>query len=200
MSRKLWVGFLYCFESVHREVTPERPLLAAPQGYLRGQGACARLVGEHPHHPRSPLDLLEQSLQHVRRAQLGVMASGVVKVGEGLPYARLEDRNRLRETLAVELHELFGQGSRRLLADLEDGLEVFGHLAHLARRHAREHVALEMHHAPLPLYSRQLACHRCFRGRRRPYCYQNTNTGELRFRALLSESDVDRLELARCLP
>jgi hypothetical protein len=33
-----------------------------------------------------------------------------------------------------------------------------------------------------------------------PYCYQNTNTGELRFRALLSESGVDRLELARCLP
>jgi hypothetical protein len=33
-----------------------------------------------------------------------------------------------------------------------------------------------------------------------PYCYQNTNTGELRFRALLSESGVDRLELARSLP
>src|SRR5215203_6855551 len=35
MSRRLWVWFLYCFESVHREVTPEHPLLAAPQGYLR---------------------------------------------------------------------------------------------------------------------------------------------------------------------
>src|SRR5215212_4388994 len=68
MSRKLWVGFLCCFESVHREVTPERPLLAAPQGNLRGQGARARLVGEHPHHPRPPLYLFEQMLQHVRRA------------------------------------------------------------------------------------------------------------------------------------
>src|SRR5215210_2562629 len=34
----------------------------------------------------------------------------------------------------------------------------------------------------------------------RPYCYQNTNTGELRFRALLSEVGVDRLELPGCLP
>jgi hypothetical protein len=33
-----------------------------------------------------------------------------------------------------------------------------------------------------------------------PYCCQITDTGELRFRALLSESGVDRLELARCLP
>ena len=31
------------------------------------------------------------------------------------------------------------------------------------------------------------------------YCCQTTNTGELRFRALLSESGVDRLELAKCL-
>jgi hypothetical protein len=30
-------------------------------------------------------------------------------------------------------------------------------------------------------------------------CCQTTNTGELRFRALLSESGVDRLELARGL-
>ena len=60
MSRKLWVGFLYYFESVHGEVTPERPLFAAPQGYLRGQGARARLVGEHPHHPRPLLHLFEQ--------------------------------------------------------------------------------------------------------------------------------------------
>jgi hypothetical protein len=76
-------------------------------------------------------------LQHVRRAQLGVMASGVVNVGESVPNARLEDRNRLRETLAVELHELIGQSSRRLLAaDLEDGLEVLGYLAHLEMHHA----------------------------------------------------------------
>ena len=33
-----------------------------------------------------------------------------------------------------------------------------------------------------------------------PYCCQTTNTGELRFRALLSESGVERLELARSLP
>lgn len=35
MSRKLWVWFLCCLESVHREIAPERPLLTAPQGYLR---------------------------------------------------------------------------------------------------------------------------------------------------------------------
>src|SRR5215210_7843384 len=161
MSRILWVWFFY-FESVHREIASESPFLAAPQGYLRGQGARARLVREDPNHPRPPLHLLEQALQHVRRAQPGVVASGVVKVGEGIPYARLEDRDRLREALAVELHELFGQGSCRILAPhLEDRLEVLGHLAHLAGRNAREHVALEVHHAPLPLYSRQLARHRC---------------------------------------
>src|SRR5215212_4432923 len=198
---QLWVWFLRCLEGVHGEVAPERPLLASPQGYLRGQGARARLVGEDPHHPRSALHLLEEPLEHVGRAQLRVVASGEREVGEGVFYAGLEDRDGLRETPPVKLHELLGQSPGRLLTPhLEDGLEVLGHLAHLARRHAREHVALEMHHAPLPLYSRQLACHRCFRGRRRPYCYQNTNTGELRFRALLSESDVDRLELARCLP
>src|SRR5215211_6456870 len=68
MSRKLWVWFTYRFEDVHREVAPERPLLAAPQGYLRGQGARARLVGKHPYHPRSSLYLLEQALEHVGRA------------------------------------------------------------------------------------------------------------------------------------
>lgn len=35
MSRKLWVRFFYCFENVHREVALQRPLLAAPQHYLR---------------------------------------------------------------------------------------------------------------------------------------------------------------------
>src|SRR5215211_2427404 len=39
MSRMLWVWFSYCFEGVHREVASERPLLAAPQSYLCGQGA-----------------------------------------------------------------------------------------------------------------------------------------------------------------
>jgi hypothetical protein len=68
-----------------------------------------------------------------------VVASGVVTTGEGVPYARLEDRDRIRETLAVGLHELFDQGPGRLLTpDLEDGLEVLGYLAHLACRHARE--------------------------------------------------------------
>src|SRR5215213_9422593 len=162
MSRKLWVGFLYCFESVHREVTSERPLLAAPQGYLRGQRARARLVREDPYHPRPPLYLLEQTLQHVRRAQLGVVASREGKVGQRVPYARLEDGDRLRETFAVELYELFGQGPGCLLAsDLEDRLEIICHLAHLAGRHVGEYVAFEMHHAPLPPCPRQLARYRC---------------------------------------
>ena len=46
----LWVGFLYCFKSVHGEVTPQRPHFAAPQGYLRRKRARARLVGEDPYH------------------------------------------------------------------------------------------------------------------------------------------------------
>src|SRR5215218_6664532 len=108
MSRKLWVWFLRFFEGVHREVAPERPLFAASQDYLRSQRARAHLVGEHPNHPRPPLYLLEQTLQHVRRAKLSVVASGEGEVGEGVPYARLEDRDGLRETSAVELHELFG--------------------------------------------------------------------------------------------
>src|SRR5215217_3018628 len=68
MSRILWVWFLCYLKSVHREVAPERPLLAAPQGYLRCKRARARLVGEDPYHPRPPLYLLEQALQHVGRA------------------------------------------------------------------------------------------------------------------------------------
>src|SRR5215208_8179688 len=50
MSRILWVWFLCYLKSVHREVAPERPLLAAPQGYLRCSRARARLVGEDPYH------------------------------------------------------------------------------------------------------------------------------------------------------
>ena len=38
---------------------------------------------------------------------------------------------------------------------LEEGLEVGGHSLRLALRHMREHVALEMHHAPLPPRLRQ---------------------------------------------
>ncbi len=48
MSGKLWVWVFYCFESIHRKVAFQRPLLAAPQGYLRRKRARARLVGEHP--------------------------------------------------------------------------------------------------------------------------------------------------------
>jgi hypothetical protein len=35
MSRKLWVRVSYWFEGIHRQVAPERPLLAAPQSDLR---------------------------------------------------------------------------------------------------------------------------------------------------------------------
>src|SRR5215212_1878073 len=108
MSRKLWVWFLRCLEDVHREVAPSHPLLATPQGYLRGQGARARLVREDPYHPRPPLDLLEEALEHVGRAKPWMVASREGEVGESVPYARLEDRDGLRETLAVKLHKLFG--------------------------------------------------------------------------------------------
>src|SRR5215210_2856619 len=157
----LWVWFSYCFEGGHREVAFQRPLLAAPQCYLRRQRRRARLVGEDPHHPRPPLYLLEQTLQHVRRAYPYVVASGVAQVGKGITDPCLKHRNRLRKTLAVELEELPGQGLRRLLApDLEDGLQILGDLRHRGGRHVREHVALEMDHAPLPPYSRQLTGHR----------------------------------------
>jgi general L-amino acid transport system permease protein len=44
-----------------------------------------------------------------------VVASGERKVRESVPYARLEDRYRLRETLGVQLHEFLGRSLRRPL-------------------------------------------------------------------------------------
>src|SRR5829696_3765205 len=67
MSRKLWVRVFHCFEGVHLEVALQSPLLAPPQRYLCRQAARARLIGEDPHHPRPPLYLFKQPLQHVRR-------------------------------------------------------------------------------------------------------------------------------------
>src|SRR5215210_2945949 len=132
MSRKLWVWFLCSSEGVHREVASERPLFAAPQSYLRGQRTRAPLVGENPHHPRAPR--------------------------QRLLYACLKDRNRLRETPAVEFGELLGQSFRRLLtADLEDRLQILGYLCHRGGRHVSQDVAFEMNGAPLPLGARQLA-------------------------------------------
>src|SRR5919107_4774286 len=80
--------------------------------YLRRQGARTRLIREDPHHPRSPLHLPKEPLQHVRRAYPGVVRSWVGKVGKGVPYARLEDRDRLREAPTVKLGELLGQSPR----------------------------------------------------------------------------------------
>src|SRR5215211_3684901 len=77
MSRKLWVRFFHCLEGIHREVTFQRPLLAAPQGYLRSQCARTHLVGKHPYYPRPPLYLPKEPLEHVRRAYAGMVASGV---------------------------------------------------------------------------------------------------------------------------
>ena len=81
MSRKLWVWVSYYFEGVHRKVALERLLLTALQRYLRRQRSRAHLVGEDPHHPRTPLHFLEQPLQHVRRAYPGVVTSGITQVG-----------------------------------------------------------------------------------------------------------------------
>src|SRR3712207_4660312 len=88
---------------------------------------------------------------------------GRAQVAQGVPYARLKDGDRLRETPPVQLYELLGQSQRDLLASyLEDLLEILGDLGRRRRRHMREHVALEMHYAPLPLNPRQLAGHRRF--------------------------------------
>src|ERR671916_3288328 len=76
MSRMLWVWVFRRLEGVHREVALQRPLLAAPQGYLRSQSASAYLVGEHSHYPRAPLYFLKQALQHVRCAYASMMVSG----------------------------------------------------------------------------------------------------------------------------
>src|SRR5215213_261878 len=38
---QLWVWVFRCLEGVHREIALQRPLLAAPQGYLRSQSAGA---------------------------------------------------------------------------------------------------------------------------------------------------------------
>src|SRR3712207_8824974 len=106
MSRMLWGRVLRCFEGVHREVAFQRPLLAAPQGYLRRQRSRTPLIGEHPHYPRPPLHLLKEPLRHVGRTYPGVVASGVAQVGESVPYTRLEDRDSLREAPAIEPYEL----------------------------------------------------------------------------------------------
>src|SRR5215213_3866303 len=161
MSRKLWVRLFHCFEGVHREVALQRPLLAAPQCYLCGQRARTHLVGEHPHHPCSPLHLFKEPLQHVRRASAGMVAPRVAKVDESVIYASLKHRNRLGVALLVERDEFLGQGSCRLLSSyLEDRRKVLCYLAHLTRGHMREDVALEVNCAPLPLGAGQLACDR----------------------------------------
>src|SRR3712207_1175446 len=158
MSRMLWVWVFRCLEGVHREVALQRPLLAAPQGYLRSQSAGAYLVGEHSHHPRPPLHLLEQALQHVGRAYPGVVASWIAQVAQGIIDPGLKPRNRPRKTLPVEPYELLGQSPSTLLApDLEDRLEIVGYLLHRGPWHVRENVALEVNDAPLPIHSRQLA-------------------------------------------
>src|SRR5215211_7395082 len=120
MSRKLWVRFLR-FEGVYRKVTSQRPLLGAPQSYLRGQCHRTRLVREDAHHPRPPLHLLEQALEHVRRTDPRVVASRKAEVAQGVCYPCLEDRDCLRVALLVEHDELFYQRLGRLLSpDLED--------------------------------------------------------------------------------
>src|SRR5215212_1992413 len=89
------------------------------------------------------------------------MASRVAEVAQGIVDPGLEHRNRLWETLPVELDKLLGQSPSRLLApDLEERLQILGHLRRRGGWHVREYVALEMHHAPLPLHSRQLTRHR----------------------------------------
>ena len=117
MSRILWVRFL-CFEGVHHEVASERPLLAAPQSYLCGQDARARLVRKDTYHPSPPLHLFEEPLEHVRRAYPGMVASRVAKVGECVLYPALEDRDGLGVALLVEIYELLGQSPRTLLLRL----------------------------------------------------------------------------------
>src|SRR5215216_1511395 len=114
MSRKLWLRLFHCFEGVYREVALQHPLLGAPQRYLCSQRARAHLVGEHPHHPRSPLHLFKEPLEHVRRAYAGMVASGVAYVGQGLLYARLENADDLRVTLAVKSHEREGRSAEVL--------------------------------------------------------------------------------------
>src|SRR5215212_1235638 len=89
------------------------------------------------------------------------MASRVAEVAQGIVDPGLEHRNRLWETLPVELDKLLGQSPSRLLApDLEERLQILGHLRRRGGWHVREYVALKVHHAPLPPYPRQFARHR----------------------------------------
>ena len=112
MSRRLWVRFVRFLECIHRKVTPERPLLAAPQDYLLSKRASTYFVGGYPYYPRPPLQLLERPLQHFRLAYPGVVAPRVAKVDESILYPCLEDRNRLGVALLVERDELL-KGSGR---------------------------------------------------------------------------------------
>src|SRR5215210_4509598 len=121
MSRKLWVWFSHCFEGVHREVALQRPLLTAPQGYLRRQRARTHLVREDPHHPRPPLDLLKQALQHVRCAYPSVVRSWIAQVAQGIidPGLKL-GLTRLRGPIRVKR-----SGSVKGVEDGQDRQAVF---------------------------------------------------------------------------
>jgi hypothetical protein len=95
-SGKLWVRFFHRFEGFHREVALWRPFLAAPQDYLRGQRARARLAREHSHHSHPPLHPLEETLQHVRPPYPGVVRTRIAQVAEGIlhPHARQKGHAR----------------------------------------------------------------------------------------------------------
>jgi hypothetical protein len=59
-----------------------------------------------------------------------VVASSVAQIGQRLLYARLKDRNCLRETLCAKFDELLSQSSRRLLSsDLDDRLQILSYLS-----------------------------------------------------------------------
>lgn len=122
-------------------------------------------VGEAAHHARAPADLPVQPLDHVVRADPPAVPVRelVQQVGRRLADALAQAVRGGLEPPGFHLHgDLFGLGQGGFPGfHGEYGLEGGGRPFAVCRRRLREHVAHEMHHAPLVS---RLGQHRADRG------------------------------------
>src|SRR5215213_4781440 len=82
MSRMLWVWVFRCLEGVHREIALQRPLLAAPQGYLRSQSAGALTsLGNTPTRPE-PYFQRDRAARERQRPAAALLFSRIESGGE----------------------------------------------------------------------------------------------------------------------
>ena len=138
-------------EGGHVVVLPLGPVLRHPEEHGRRQRLGALLVREDAHDSCPALDLAEDPLKTVRRADQSVVRRRERRVRQGLVEAARERRYRLRVEARVPLSKAGGQRLGRLpTCSLEDRLEIGSDTLCLALRDMGEHVALEVDRAPLP--------------------------------------------------